>query len=144
MIRLNEICMALQCCLLIVASFRISSKPIGPPATTLLEAQVINYDSINQRPVTSIALTREIQSNQQLRDMLQALLPVESCKIRDVPCIAFADGPDLRKLRHELSIADSVVLTSPRVCIFPSLLGAGNCNCDVIDIDHILRRLQLV
>ena len=70
--------------------------------------------SAYKKRVVSIALTRERQSNRELYSMLSALLPPGSCQVFEIPCIAFAEGPDKSQLETELLLTDGVVLTSPR------------------------------
>lgn len=72
----------------------------------------------NTAPSTVIALTRERNSNDEVRAMLEARLkemgPI-AARIVNVPCISFEEGPDASLLAPNLLAADGILLTSPRV-----------------------------
>ena len=69
----------------------------------------------HSNPHISIALTRETESNSELKELLSRRLPMEHYVLNEIPCINFTRGPDISRLVDELKLADAIVVTSPRV-----------------------------
>lgn len=72
----------------------------------------------SQGTAVQVALTRERGNNDDVERMLRARLAHGHFEIHELPCIRFTAGPDADRLPKELLSHDTVVLTSPRVCLY--------------------------